>query len=414
MMYVSSKQIQAAVRCKNFIFTLPKQLSSFRRNAAEDKDERTYVPSKKKFIDSLRVYVRGGAGGQGLPKYGGVGGKGGDVVITCDKKQTLINTHRKYPSRRFVGGNGGNSTKFSLCGAAGKDLEVSVPPGVEVLTDEGDMLGDLNEEGDRVVAAHGGFGGNPNNQFIGRQGEARSVRLNLKLIADVGLVGFPNAGKSTFLKAISRAKPKIANYPFTTIRPQIGIAEFPDLRQISVADLPGLIEGAHANFGMGHRFLKHVERTKLLLFIVDLNGFQLAHGYPMRSAFQTVILLYKELELYCPDLLEKPALLVLNKSDTDTDECMKGDVMSQLENLPVSVDTVEKELRPDAPIQFDDVLTMSAKKRENTDEVMRKVRSLLDDYADKQLAEQRKVMLMDGDQDDVMRKHREHMERKFV
>ncbi|KAL8619671.1 hypothetical protein ACOMHN_019726 [Nucella lapillus] len=417
-MCLSYKQVQAAMMSKNVVLALQKRLmGSFQRNATEDIVKKTYVPSKKKFIDSLRVYVRGGAGGQGLPKYGGMGGKGGDVVIVCEKKRTLVDVYRKYPSRRFVAGNGGNSNKFSLCGAEGGDVEVRVPPGVEVLTDEDQVLGDVNEEGERVIAAHGGQAGNSTNQFIGRQGDARSVRLNLKLIADVGLVGFPNAGKSTFLKAVSRAKPKIANYPFTTVRPQIGIVEFPDLRRISVADLPGLIEGAHANFGMGHRFLKHVERTKLLLFVVDLNGFQLAQNYPLRSAFQTVILLNKELELYRPDLLEKPALLVLNKSDTDIDERMKGEVMSQLENLPVSVDTIDEELRPDTLIRFDDILTMSAKNKENTKEVMRKVRSLLDEYADKQLAEQQKdqaVMLVGDDQDRMLQKHREHAGGKFV
>ncbi|XP_076463498.1 GTP-binding protein 10-like [Babylonia areolata] len=420
----SYKHIQLAMRCQNFVSSTQRRLmGSFRRSGANEKGEndyvpdKNYVPNKKKFIDSLRIYVRGGAGGQGLPKYGGIGGKGGDIVVVCEKKQTLVNMYRRYPSRRFVAGSGGNCTKFSLCGEEGEDVELKVPPGVEVLTDEGHLLGDANEEGDRVIAAHGGQGGNPNNQFIGRRGEARSVRLNLKLIADVGLVGFPNAGKSTFLKAVSRAKPKIANYPFTTIRPQIGIVEFPDFRKISVADLPGLIEGAHANFGMGHRFLKHVERTKLLLFVVDVNGFQLAQDYPMRSAFQTVILLNKELELYQPDLLDKPALLVLNKSDTDPDGRLEGEVMSQLEDLPVSMDTIDSELRPDTLMKFDDVLTMSAMKRENTDDVMRKVRGLLDDYADKQLAEQQKdqaLVLADDNQGGVMQQHREHMGSKLV
>ena len=393
-------------------------MGSFRRTGAVERDEAEYVPNRKKsFIDSLRIYARGGSGGQGLPKFGGVGGQGGNVVIVAKKQESLVNIRNKNPTRRFVAGNGGNGTKFCLSGERGKDIEIPVPPGVEVITDEGFVMGDLNEDGDTAIAALGGKGGNAENQFIGRRGEARSVRLNLKLIADVGLVGFPNAGKSTFLKAVSRAKPKIANYPFTTVRPQIGIAEFPDFRKISVADLPGLIEGAHANFGMGHRFLKHVERTKLLLFVVDVNGFQLAQGYPMRSAFQTMLLLNRELELYRPDLLDKPAMLVVNKVDTDPDGFLTRELTSCLEQLPASMETIEKELQPETLIRFEDVLTMSAKNRDNTSQVMERVRTLLDDYADKQLAEQQKdraIMLCDDDQHGMFQKHREHARRKLV
>lgn len=417
-MAATYRQVQGVMQCPVFPMLQRRLMGSFRRTGAAERDKAEYVPNKKKsFIDSLRIYARGGSGGQGLPKYGGVGGQGGNVVIVAKKDRSLANVRSRCPTRRFVAGNGGNSTKFCLSGDRGKDIEVAVPPGVEVLTDEGLVLGDLNKDGDTAIAASGGEGGNANNQFLGRRGEARPVRLDLKLIADVGLVGFPNAGKSTFLKAVSRAKPKIANYPFTTVRPQIGIAEFPDFRKISVADLPGLIEGAHANFGMGHRFLKHVERTKLLLFVVDVNGFQLAQGYPLRSAFQTVLLLNRELELYRPDLLDKPAILVANKVDTDPEEHLTRELMSHLEKLPDSMDTIEEDLRPETLIKLEDVLTMSAKNCVNTSQVMERVRTLLDDYADKQLAEQQKdraVMLCDDDQQGVLQKHREHARRKLV
>jgi Obg family GTPase CgtA len=150
---------------------------------------------------------------------------------------------------------------------------------------------------------------------------------------DIGLVGFPNAGKSTLLKAVSHAKPKIASYPFTTVRPNVGIINYKDLREISMADLPGLIEGAYANKGMGHRFLKHVERTKLLLLIVDINGFQLSPQYPHRSCLETILLLNKELELYNKDLLEKPSMLLINKMDTENAQQKYVEIKDSLQNI---------------------------------------------------------------------------------
>ena len=190
-------------------------------------------------------------------------------------------------------------------GSAGADVVIRSPVGVSVVTDQGEVIGDLLKEDDLIVVAKGGPGGNKTTDYMGLRGQARSVKLDLKLIADVGFVGFPNAGKSTLLKAISRAQPKIASYPFTTIQPNLGICEFPDLRRMSLADLPGLIEGASDNLGMGHKFLKHVERTRLLLFVVDVNGFQFKVDTPHRSALDTVLLLNRELELYKEELLTK-------------------------------------------------------------------------------------------------------------
>ena len=162
-----------------------------------------------------------------------------------------------------------------------------------------------------------GAGGCSGSSFIGTKGNVRNITLDLKIIADIGLVGFPNAGKSTLLKAISNARPKIASYPFTTIMPQIGVLEYSDYRQITVADLPGLIENAHKNIGMGHQFLKHVERTRLLMLIVDINGFQLSQKHQRRNCLENVYSLNKELELYDSTLLEKPSILLVNKMDLD-------------------------------------------------------------------------------------------------
>ena len=179
----------------------------------------------------------------------------------------------------------------------------------------------------------GGMGGMPSTDFLGTHGERKCIQLDLKLIGDVGFVGFPNAGKSTLLKALSRASPKIASYPFTTIRPNLGICEFEDLRRITFADLPGLIEGAHQNLGMGHSFLKHVERTRALMFVVDINGFQMKSTSPLRSALQTILILNRELELYRDDLLDKPAICVVSKMDSKNAGKKFEQLKSDLENI---------------------------------------------------------------------------------
>ncbi|CAB1334618.1 unnamed protein product [Coregonus sp. 'balchen'] len=264
------------------------------------------------FVDNLRLYVRGGSGGMGLPRLGGQGGKGGDVWVVAQKEITLKRVKDKYPQKRFIAGVGTNSSVRALRGQKGEDQEVFAPPGITVTNDDGKVLGELNTEGDRVLVARGGQGGSYHSEFLPSKGQTRQIRLDLKLIADLGLVGFPNAGKSSLLTALSHAKPQIASYAFTTLRPEIGKVMYEDHKQISVADLPGLIEGAHMNRGMGHQFLKHVERTRQLIFVVDICGFQLASKTPFRSAFEAVQLLTKELELYKEDLPCKPAVLVFS------------------------------------------------------------------------------------------------------
>jgi Obg family GTPase CgtA len=343
-----------------------------------------HLPRKeyKHFIDSLRVFVKAGNGGQGLAKFNGFGGRGGNVYIVGSQNATFKMLNRQFPSRRFCAQPGEDSSARALQGAHGPALDIVVPTGVCIKTDFGTVVGEINKSGDRVLVASGGLGGCPANHFVGQKGSALSLNLDLKLISDIGLVGFPNAGKSTLLRALSRAAPKIASYPFTTIQPQIGIIQYEDHRQISVADLPGLVEGAHINVGMGHKFLKHVERTKLLMFVVDVHGFRLSAKHELRSAFQNVILLNKELELYSPQLVNKPAILVINKIDVDGAHQLADETIELIKNMKENIANIEAEYRPEQLIKFDDILTISAKHNLNLTELRHRLRQLLDLYID--------------------------------
>ncbi|KAM4736363.1 GTP-binding protein 10 [Anableps anableps] len=312
------------------------------------------------FLDNLRLYVRGGTGGMALPRLGGHGGKGGDVWVVATKNMTLQKIKDKYPLKRFLGGPGGNSSVRALKGEKGNDKEILAPVGITVTTDDGKILGELNTEGDRVLVAKGGYGGTPYSACEPKKGQAKHIRLDLKLIADLGLVGFPNAGKSSLLTALSNATPQIASYAFTTLRPEIGKLIYPDHKQISLADLPGLIEGAHMNRGMGHKFLKHVERTKQLLFVVDVDGFQLASKTPFRSAFEAVQLLTKELELYKEELVSKPALLAVNKMDLPDAEDKLEELKEQLQNPEEFSSLLPDDMIPKNFITFRHVVPVSA------------------------------------------------------
>jgi len=282
----------------------------------------------KHFIDEARIFVRAGKGGDGAiaflrEKYrpfggpaGGDGGKGGDVVFVVDEGLSTLLDFKYRP--RQIAANGEPGRGKEQYGKAGGELVVRVPPGT-VVTDEesGEVLADLVLPGQREIIAHGGEGGRGNMHFAsstrqapriatpGRQGEERWVRLELRLVAEVGLVGLPNAGKSTLLSALSAARPRIAPYPFTTLTPNLGRVVVDDLTSFTVADIPGLIEGAHRGQGLGIRFLRHLSRTRILLFVLDVSG-DPAHDYAVARA---------EIEAFDAALLRRPALLALNKVD---------------------------------------------------------------------------------------------------
>lgn len=259
-------------------------------------------------------------------------------------------------------------------------MKIVVPTGVTIIDEEAKKtIGELNKEGDTCLIAGGGSGGCSGNQFIGRKGQARAIKLDLKLIADIGLVGFPNAGKSTLLKAISQAKPKIASYPFTTIMPQVGMIEYKDYRQITMADLPGLIEGAHKNVGMGHQFLRHVERTQLLLLIVDIFGFQLSQNHIRRNCMENIYALNKELELYDSTLLEKPAILLVNKMDMNGSHEEYLRFEKQFRDLRIGLNECPEEIRPEQLIKFERIIPISAKCDKEIDKVKLEVRSVLEE-----------------------------------
>ncbi|XP_074539924.1 GTP-binding protein 10 [Halichoeres trimaculatus] len=334
------------------------------------------------FVDNLRLYVSGGSGGMGLPRLGGQGGDGGDVWVVSAKNMTLKKVKEKYPQKRFVGGTGANSSVRALKGEKGQDREIHAPVGITVTTDDGRILGELNADGDRLKVAKGGHGGSFHSGFLPSKGQVKQIRLDLKLIADLGLVGFPNAGKSSLLTALSNATPQIASYAFTTLKPEIGKLMYKDYKQIAVADLPGLIEGAHINKGMGHKFLKHVERTKQLLFVVDVSGFQLASKTPFRSAFEAVQLLTKELELYKEELVSKPALLVVNKMDLPDAEEKLAELKEQLQNPDEFSNLLPDNMIPKNFLNFRHVVPVSARSGFGIEHLKNSIRESLHESAE--------------------------------
>jgi len=281
------------------------------------------------FVDKVTIRVEGGTGGSGAEAFrreamnprggpsGGDGGDGGDVVLVCDPQlSTLLDFKYRAEYRAERGGHGEGNDR---AGRDSEDVELRAPPGTIVRDAEtGELLGELLHEGERMVIAAGGRGGRGNAQFAtptrqaptywepGEPGVIRKIELTLKLIADVGLVGKPNAGKSTFLAAVSAARPKVADYPFTTLTPNLGVVELSDFRTFVVADIPGIIQGAHEGRGLGHRFLQHIERTRTLALLIPSDD-------PDPQA--TYAELREELARYSGELSDRPHCIVLTKAD---------------------------------------------------------------------------------------------------
>jgi GTPase len=286
-----------------------------------------------KFLDEAKIYIRSGDGGNGCVSFrrekfiefggpnGGDGGRGGDVVAEAvEGLNTLIDYRYQQHFKARRGGGGMGKDRH---GANGADVVLKVPVGTQILEEDGEtLIADLTEIGERLVLARGGNGGFGNAHFKsstnraprhanpGQPGEERTIRLRLKLIADAGLIGLPNAGKSTFLAAVSAAKPKIADYPFTTLHPQLGVVRI-DNREFVLADIPGLIAGAHEGAGLGDRFLGHIERCRALIHLVDGTGPDASVAYKVVRG---------ELEAYGHKLTGKPEIVALTKADAMTEE----------------------------------------------------------------------------------------------
>ncbi|RDY29649.1 GTPase ObgE [Romboutsia weinsteinii] len=336
------------------------------------------------FIDKARIFIKAGNGGNGSvafrkEKYvpaggpdGGDGGRGASVIFEVDLGlRTLMDF--KY-QRKYLAEAGGDGSKKKQAGKNGEDLLLKVPAGT-IIRDEatGLILADLKEEGDRAVVAKGGRGGKGNQHFAnavrqapafaksGTDGEERWVTLELKMIADVGLLGFPNVGKSTFLSVVTKAKPKIANYHFTTLTPNLGVVQTKFGDSFVLADIPGLIEGAAEGVGLGHNFLRHVERTKVLIHIVDISGLE------GRNALEDFDKINDELRLYNEKLATRPQVVVANKMDILEDETVFEEFKSELEGRGYKV------------------FKMSAATREGIDDVIAYVSPLLKEVEDIEL-----------------------------
>lgn len=331
------------------------------------------------FLDEVKIFVRSGDGGNGLvafrrEKYvpkggpaGGDGGRGANVVFVVDEGLRTFMDYRYQ--KKFVAPNGENGMSKGMHGRKSKDLFLKVPPGTVIKdTDTGEILADLVEHNQEVVVARGGRGGRGNCRFAtpsnpapeiaenGEPGEERNLTLELKLMADVGLVGFPSVGKSTLLSITSKAKPKIADYHFTTLAPNLGVVETKDHRSFVMADLPGLIEGASQGVGLGHQFLRHIERTKVIVHVVDMSA---TDG---RDPYEDYKIINSELAEYNMRLLERPQIVVANKMDIPVAEDNLVEFKKHLKDAGEEVEIVE----------------ISAFTRSNIDNLLYKISDILD------------------------------------
>ncbi|HMN70235.1 MAG TPA: GTPase ObgE [Rhodoblastus sp.] len=308
-----------------------------------------------KFLDQARIYIRSGDGGAGCVSFrrekfiefggpdGGDGGRGGDVVAECvEGLNTLVDYRYQQHFKAKTGMHGMGKNR---AGGRGADAVLKVPAGTQIFEDDGEtLIADITEIGQRVVIARGGNGGFGNAHFKsstnraprranpGEEGQEMEIWLRLKLIADAGLIGLPNAGKSTFLATVSAAKPKIADYPFTTLHPGLGVVGL-DGREFVLADIPGLIEGAHEGLGLGDRFLGHVERCGALLHLIDASGEHAGRAYRI---------VRQELDAYGAGLSDKPEIIALSKCDVVDEETLK----QQMERLRRAVSSYGPELAP--------------------------------------------------------------------
>ncbi len=285
------------------------------------------------FVDTARIEVHGGRGGRGCASFhttkynrhgapdGGTGGRGGDVILHADRNLATLCDYLYQPAYRAEhGAPGGSSDKNGKMGAT---TVLRVPIGTIVRDESGAAIIDFAEDGQELIVAHGGCGGHGNRHFKsstnrspryaepGEDGEHKTLALELKLVADIGIVGFPNAGKSTLICGITRAHSKIASYPFTTLKPVLGLLELPDFTTAVIADMPGIVEGAHQNVGLGHAFLKHIERSSLLLVLLDMAG---SDERDPRDDYRTLM---DELGQYDAELAARPKLVVANKIDQE-------------------------------------------------------------------------------------------------
>ncbi len=333
------------------------------------------------FVDEVTLEVVAGDGGNGCVAFrrekfvplggpsGGDGGRGGSLILEAhDRMTTLLDLRFRKVVRAERGEDGRGKDQF---GKAGADVRIQVPVGTQVYDDEsGELLADLDRAGAELVAARGGRGGRGNIKFAtpydraprraqpGEPGERRRIRLELKLLADVGVVGFPNVGKSTFIAAVSRARPKVADYPFTTLVPNLGVVSLGIDRSFVIADIPGIIEGASEGAGLGLRFLKHVERTRVLLHMITVDP------DPKRDAIDDFDALMKELERFDPRLVARPMIVAVSKLD--------------LPEVQEAFDSVKAELE----VRGYEVLGISSATRAGLDLVLQKLESILEQSVD--------------------------------
>lgn len=331
-----------------------------------------------KFIDEAIIEVKAGDGGNGsasfrrekyIPKGGpdgGDGGKGGDVIFVASNNLSTLIDYRFVKKYRAQNGKSGHGSE--MYGKAGDDLILHVPVGTSIINAEtGSVLYDFATEGELFLVARGGKGGfgnlhfksstnrAPRQKLDGIKGEIFQIKLELKVVADVGLLGLPNAGKSSFISRVSAAKPKIANYPFTTLHPHLGVVKIEQGKSFVIADMPGLIEGAHKGVGLGHKFLKHMMRTQLLLHVVDISLFE----DDVETTVEKAVRITQELKMYSSELYSKPRYIVLNKID----------VLPIDQKLGVIEEFFAKFAQHDTNTILDKKMTMSAVTGENCQEL---------------------------------------------